>query len=101
MKLLSASLLFGCTLGTPTITQWQFEIEDTVYEALVHPVPRGFWESKAFCDGLGAGWQLPIPSNDAEVSFMFKSRVTIGVSNAIFRLWLKRKPFIRRHMMIL
>ena len=71
MKLLPASLLFGCSLGTPTITQWQFEIEDTVYEALVHPVPRGFWESKAFCDGFGAGWQLPIPSNDAEVSFMF------------------------------
>ena len=71
MKLLPASLLFGCSFGTPTITQWQFEIEDTVYEALVHPVPRGFWESKAFCDGFGAGWQLPIPSNDAEVSFMF------------------------------
>ena len=69
MKLLPASLLFGCTFGTPTVTQWQFEIDDTVYEALVHPVPRGFWESKAFCDGFGAGWQLPTPSNGAEVGF--------------------------------
>ena len=63
MKLLSSSLLFGCTFGK----QWQFEIEGTVYEALVDPIRLGFWETKAHCDDLGAGWQLPTPTNAAEV----------------------------------
>ena len=65
MKLLPTSLLFGCSFGQ--IEKWQFEIENTVYEALVDPVKQGFWEAKAYCDELGAAWQLPTPTNAAEV----------------------------------
>ena len=76
MKLLPTSLLFGCSFGQ--IEKWQFEIESTVYEALVDPVRLGFWESKAYCDGLGAAWQLPTPTNAAEV------RNPLGVKIGVF-----------------
>ena len=74
MKLLSTSLLFGYTLGK----QWQFEIESIVYEALVDPIRLGFWETKAHCDNLGDGWQLPTPTNTAEVRFynLMNSRIS-------------------------
>ena len=78
MKLLPTSLLFGCSFGQ--IEKWQFKIESTVYEALVDPVRLGFWESKAYCDGLGAAWQLPTPTNAAEV------RNPLGVKNLNLRL---------------
>ena len=89
MKLLSASVLFVGTYGrcsytddgcnddsgplrrnpsTKTAQKWQFEVEDIVYEALYDPVRLGFWETKAYCDDLGGGWQLPTPTNYAEVS---------------------------------
>ena len=76
MKLLPTSLLFGCSFGQ--IEKWQFEIENTVYEALVDPVKLGFWESKAYCDELGAAWQLPTPTNAAEV------RDPLGVKIEVF-----------------
>ena len=54
--------------STRTAQKWQFEVEDIVYEALYDPVRLGFWETKAYCDDLGGGWQLPTPTNYAEVS---------------------------------
>ena len=91
MKLLSTSIIFvganarcsytngsdsGCNddgplrrkQATRSVEQWQFEVDDIVYEALYDPVRLGFWETKAYCDDLGGGWQMPTPTNHAEVS---------------------------------
>ena len=80
---MSHSIMLTISDVFPYIKSVLFEVEDIVYEALYDPVRLGFWETKAYCDDLGGGWQLPTPTNYAEVS----CRVFLSVESiiAIFR----------------
>ena len=102
MKLLSTSFLLvgangrcsytdgGCddsgplrrSPSTRTAQQWQFKVEDTVYEALYDPIRLGYWETKAYCDDLGGGWQLPTPTNYAEnvAASKINSNIYLGIA---------------------
>ena len=52
-----------------TLHQTLFQVDGTTYEGhYIKPANYGrvepkFWQHKAYCDGLGGGFQMPTPTN--------------------------------------
>ena len=48
----------------------RFQVDGTTYEGhYIRPANAGrvvpkFWQQKAYCDGLGGGFQMPTPTNE-------------------------------------
>ena len=51
---------------------FQFNIHGTVYEGYYSSELKNYWETKAHCDAMGGGWQLPTPTNSHENQAAFK-----------------------------
>ena len=64
---------------------FQFNIHGTVYEGYYSSDMMNYWETKAHCDAMGGGWQLPTPTNSNENWAAFKiaqgrGSIYIGIS---------------------
>ena len=72
-------------VATAMADTFQFNIGGTVWEGQYEAVKRNFWETKAHCDSLGGGWQMPTPtnSNDNEAAFKVakgRGNIYIGIA---------------------
>ena len=68
LKMKLASFLATTALADP----FQFNVHGTVYEGYFSNDLMNYWETKAHCDAMGGGWQLPTPTNSYENQAAFK-----------------------------